>query len=169
MIDYEKIEESIAKLDEDIRHDRLERGVPEEAPSEFLPEDYSAVLASRLTPFKKIAVTYAKLLMDSGELYPINTAKLEKYRKVGELLSMSEDIFSAMTGAGVLDILRYMGTVNEAIKNDDHVNPDYVAEHIYLDIQLFTNGHDRGQYTPAQFINTTKRYRRHYESIRHLI
>ncbi|WHY73451.1 hypothetical protein [Fictibacillus enclensis] len=143
--------------------------MPEEPPEAFVPDDYAAFLAARLHPLKAIAVRYAKLLMGTGQLYPINTAKLEKYRKIGELLTMCDDVLLAGTGVAVIDILRQMDAVNTAIAVGERVDPDYIAEMIYLDIQLMSDGHTSIKYEPLEFIQITKRYRRHYESIRHLI
>ncbi|MGC4378314.1 hypothetical protein WD019_15510 [Fictibacillus sp. Mic-4] len=190
MIDFDEIEEKTREYKEKIRQDRLNRGLPEKTPEDFVPIPLSVVLVERLKPFEKIVIRYAKLLMDSGELIPIDTKKLDKYRRIGELLSMSKGLFSSVTGAMVIDILRYMDKVNQALlQHVPTIDPDHVATHLYLSLQLFgsdsfydsgrddyrelerayRNEYNRLKTDPIRFIMETKRYRRQYESIKHLI
>ncbi|MGP4080981.1 hypothetical protein ACTWQL_13800 [Pseudalkalibacillus sp. R45] len=116
--------------------EQLKRDHPSEPPAPFVPIPLSLHIRERVAPFKKIAVKYASLLMNSGELQPIDVGKLAGYREYGELLHRSLGTGSMAIGTGVLGIISSMDRVNEAIENERELDADDIASRIYTFIQI---------------------------------
>ncbi|OMF73031.1 hypothetical protein [Paenibacillus glucanolyticus] len=182
----EEIRDSIAELTERLRQIRIERGVPEEAPEDFVEETLSFALYNRLLPFKKIAVKYASIIAEGGAP-TVDLAKLEEYRLIAALLSKSKVDTLSWFAAGLGEILTHMKRINDLVNSDEYDGPtrnDLSSlslavsftdmGDVYHDYQSTETFYDRKQRIAAEIehMDFDKEYAEalaHYESIKHLL
>lgn len=118
MASIDELERSIAEVKERVRHGRIDRGLPEYPPEDFVPLPLSFVLAERLAPFKAIAVKYFALVAD-GTFHRVDTSRLAEYKRDAELLAMSVGLNCAWAGSFTVSMIRYMNEINAAIDSGD--------------------------------------------------
>lgn len=186
----DEIRDSIAELTERLRQirteRRLERGVPEEAPEDFVEETLSFALYNRLLPFKKIAVKYASIIAEGGAP-TVDLSKLEKYRQIAALLKKSKVDELSWFAAGLSQILTHMKRVNDAVNSGEYDGPtknDLSSlslairftdmGNVYYDYQSDETVYDRMKRIAAEIerMDFEKEYAEamaHYESIKHLL
>lgn len=140
-IDYEKIEADIKRLEqerEEIRRERVAKGLPADPPDSFVSISIALLLCQRVEPVFRFVVKYAKLTMDSRQLLPVDLSQFNKYRHDLMLLSHSKGFTTGIWGVGLLKCIELIEQVNETIKNDETVtlDPFLVSRKIYAWLQL---------------------------------
>lgn len=137
MIDINKIKERIVDLDNRIRADRIERGLPPEAPEKFLPVTHSIILCEQLAPVYPIIVKYTKLTYESVTLIPFDTSYFDKYRDTIDLLLLTVSTECLIYAAGLKDAINTIEQANEALVNGDiDKDPIKVATRLYLCLSI---------------------------------
>ncbi|MGF7033748.1 hypothetical protein J2T17_004696 [Paenibacillus mucilaginosus] len=174
----EDLKADIALFNEELRQDRIERGLPSERPADFVGIPLSIVIADRLKPFLPIAVRYAAILAE-GTLYRMDPTKLEGYRRDAELLCKSTGLWSGFVGGGYRAILQVIDKVNEA----DQELPADALRQLHYNIELARGNArsdadgskevlaevERLMNDPAAFQAEYSAALAHYESIKHLL
>ena len=197
MIDFEKLEKDIVKLDEELEAHRLERvarGLPPDPPEPFLPIAHAILLCERVEPLRRFVIKYAKLTHDSGQLIPVNVSQFDKYRKDLLLLKCSKGFATSLWGAGLLNCVTTIEQVTDAVNsgNTETLDPLFIARDLFVDLQLMDElpaadssfGLDyeaeqrewaetkteleRLRADEAAFAAEVDAFWRHYESIKHL-
>jgi hypothetical protein len=197
-IDYDRLDEELKKLDEEleqIRRERIAQGKPPEPPVPFVPIAHAILLCERVQPLWRFIVKYAKLTHDSGQLIPVDVSQFDKYRDDLLLLTCSKGFATGFWGAGLLDCIETIERVTEAVNKGETemLDPLFVAREIYTWLQLLNElpySHDgtfgldyeekdrewaetraeleRLRTDEAAFAAEVEEYWRHYESIQHL-
>lgn len=133
MIDYENLQEKIEEYAEQLRADRIARGLPPEPPEDFVSLPLGIILAERLKPFLRIAAQYASVIA-VGRLVRVDTSKLEDYRETAKLAGMCCGFSVSLIAACVTDFLRMMDKVNSAI--DEGRESDIETEDVLRDLHF---------------------------------
>ena len=111
-MNMEELRSSLAELSEQVRAERLERGLPAEPPPDFVGIPLSIALIRRLEPFQRIAVKYLAILAE-GTIHRVDTNKLVQYREYAEVLSKSIGTFCGFIGGSTLALFTLMDEVTE--------------------------------------------------------
>jgi hypothetical protein len=113
----DKIRSDIAKLKErleEVKRDRVARGLPAERPDRFVPPELGFLLKERNKHIFDFIVKYAKLCDDAGEIISIDTTKLNssmrELKLVGETIN---GLTISMFSMGVLSAIKLINNPGE--------------------------------------------------------
>lgn len=193
-INYDKIVEDTERLKKEILEDRLSRGLPPEPPEDFVNPAMSAILIERCEPLFTVIAKYAKLVNDAGEFIPIDLTKFDKYLLDLHLIRMTKGKGVNLSSFS-FGIRNAIGHIKKSLENEDK-DPGDLTKHLFLALKIAQFGRNKGvsdaydvlldirydeQIKPHQeeydrlksdvefFESEYDRYKKHYESIKHLI
>ncbi len=109
--DFQRLKETLDGWAEQVRQDRIERGLPADPPADFVDIPLSIVIAGRLRPFLRIAVKYLAVLAE-GTVYRVDTDKLAQYQEYAELLAKSIGSHCGAIGGNVKALLSIMNKLS---------------------------------------------------------
>ncbi|WP_088072404.1 hypothetical protein [Gottfriedia luciferensis] len=167
-LDLKKLEEDIRKLNEELeelKKDRVAKGLPAERPPHFVSRVLTELLIERVWPLRNLIVKYASLLAASGTILDLDVKKLrDKYSDDLTLLTESVGMLSGLTGVMLLDCLN---KIEKAQLSEEAEASDLMRD-LYTNIELCEKGPLLIEEVPEQF-DDEELARAHYEKIKHLI
>lgn len=119
---------------EEVKRDRVARGLPADTPDDFLPVPLSGVLAERLTDTAAFIAKYAKLVLDGRQLLAVNVERLQEAKELADLLRRSKGRFLSIYGMAIHSAIVKIEKVSEAVANGQGFpeSPKFVAERLYV-------------------------------------
>jgi hypothetical protein len=187
-LDFYEMDNEIDELLEELRRERVARGLPADPPAPFVPMPVTCVLMERVMPLRDIVIKYALLVNNAKKVLPLDAEGLRKrYAKDLALLSQSVGLFSGMTG-GLL--LQTIDEIERAQKDADVESAAEVAEElariIYINLELTQSipslsdmnieesAEDKAEYDrlkadEALIHAELDKYSAEYEAVRHLL
>jgi hypothetical protein len=141
LIDYDKLDEELKRLEqehEEYRRERVAKGLPPDPPEPFVPVAHAILLCERVEPVFRFLIKYAKLTLDSGRLIPFDVSPFEKYQRDLILLRHSKGFITRFWGAGLLQCIDLIKRITEAVNKGETeaFDPFIVARNIYAWLQL---------------------------------
>jgi hypothetical protein len=141
LIDYDKLDEELKRLEqehEEYRRERVAKGLPPDPPEPFVPVAVALLLCQRVEPVFRFVAKYAKLTLDSRQLLPVDVSQFDKYRRDLILLRHSKGFTTGFWGVGLLKCIELMDRVTTAVNKGETetLDPFLVAKDIYAWIQL---------------------------------
>lgn len=127
------IETLRARLEE-VKRDRVARGLPADPPDDFLPVPLSGVLAERLADTAAYIAKYAKLTLDGKQLLAVNVENLQEAKEIADLVRRSKGRFTGIYGMAIHSAIVKIEKVSEAVANGQEFpeSPKSVAERLYI-------------------------------------
>jgi hypothetical protein len=116
MSDIEKMKKEI----EEMRADRVAKGLPPSPPEEFVPAEIGFILLERCKPVFDVLVKYAKLCGDAQAILPIDASKFDPY--MDDLVLLGETIGNG----GMAFSVGLKGAINTIKKPGDKTPDKYV-------------------------------------------
>ncbi|MGG4467221.1 hypothetical protein ABER68_04180 [Paenibacillus alvei] len=190
MQSIEEIRRDVEELRQKIRQDRIARGVPEEAPEDFVSEAMTTVLIERCKPLFQYVAKYTQLCSQSNQVLHANVEIFDRYREYLTLIDNAKSDQNTFA-IGLSIAKRYM------LESDDYTDAsgyvrrlgqalnlarlgfemklDHAAYRHDVSVELLggmykeaKDEYDRLQADEAFLKAEVKRYMEHYESIKHL-
>jgi hypothetical protein len=116
MSDIEKMKKQI----EEMKADRVARGLPPSPPEAFVPPEIGFILLERCKPLFDILAKYTKLCGDAQAILPIDTSKFDPY--IDDLILLGETIGNG----GMAFSVGLKGAINTIKKPGDNSPDKYV-------------------------------------------
>ncbi|WP_423410255.1 hypothetical protein AABM38_10140 [Heyndrickxia sp. MSNUG] len=190
----DKIRSDIAKMKEQIeemKRERVARGLPAERPAKFVPLEIGYLLKERNRYVFDFLAKYTKLCDDAREIIPVDLSKLKDAKKEIKLLAETvEGRWLGIISGSILSAIKL-------IQNPGDVNPREYVRRLLLHLEMAKHGFDirLGQLTYDSNLTTPENYKKsdevrakyerykedeslfneelsklynHYESIKHL-
>jgi hypothetical protein len=182
--DFSEDEHELDEWYEQMRQERVAKGLPPDPPEAFVPMPLTCVLLERIWPLREIVIKYALLVHQSKKVLPIDAGELRrKYEKDLLLLGQSVGMISGMTGTllrQAIDEIEIAQQESSAEVAEGLAKSLYVKLEISVsvpslgDLNIEESVEDRAEYKrlksdEALIQSELDKYFAEYESIRYLI
>ncbi|AZB43501.1 hypothetical protein CEF21_14990 [Bacillus sp. FJAT-42376] len=141
-IDYDRLDESIAELDEQIaamQAERVAKGLPAEPPEPFIPEAIGIILCRRVKPAKEAIIQYATLTHKAGQVLPINLSDFDRFQDDITLLKRAcRGLEQLSWGAFLSQSLRDIEETQQALAGGQSTTElaEDLARSLYINLKL---------------------------------
>lgn len=186
--DFYEMEQELDEITEQMRQERIARGLPPERPPYFVPMPVTCFLLERVWPLRQIIVRYALLVNNAKVVLPLDVSGLRvRYEKDLNLLGESVGLISGLTAALLRQSLE---AIHEAQIDAESESSTEVAEELVRtlysnldlckgmpslgDLNIDDGAEDKAEYErlksdDALIQAEIDKFTAEYESIRHLL
>jgi hypothetical protein len=180
--DFQESDQEVDEILELMRQERIDRGLPPDRPSAFVPMPITCVLMERVAPLRALLIRYALLVNNARKILPIGVEELrQRYIKELTLICESVGVFSSLAGYSMLRSLDQIELAISSGSNDVedltrslYTNFD-IGNHLasLSDLNIESSVEDEAEYKrlksdEALLQSEIDKYSAEYESIRHL-